>query len=126
MAAKKPKPAGYVFGRPTKYDPSFCKIAIDLMSEGRTKLSVACKLDISLNCLYEWTERHSDFSEAIKKGEALSRDWWEDHARENLHNPEFNNTLWYMSMKNRHGYADKQHTTQNVYVKQEDALKDLE
>lgn len=100
-------------GRPSKYTPEMCDIAIKEMSEGASKTEVCAELGISYETFLDWQDLKSDrykkeFSEAVKKGEQLSEAWWLSKGRKNLENKEFNSTLWYMNMKNRHGWSDKQ------------------
>lgn len=94
-------------GRPTKYTPEMCQIVVSLMGEGASKAEVAAELGISRQCMNEWTENNQDFSDAIKEGEALSEAWWLKKGRVNLENKDFSATLWYMNMKNRHGWKDR-------------------
>lgn len=100
-------------GRPTKYRPEMCDVVIELMSEGASKFEVAAAINVCIDTISEWQkeENNPQFSAAIKQGERLSRAWWEKHGRLNLDNKEFNSTLWYMNMKNRHAWADKQDVT---------------
>ena len=93
-------------GRPTKYKPEFCKIAIDLMTEGASKTEVTATIGITFETLMDWMNKDSprynaEFSDAIKRGQALSQLWWEKEGRTNLKERDFNYTGWYMNMKNR-------------------------
>ncbi len=95
-------------GRPTKYDPKMCERVVALMTEGASKVEVCADLDICFDTLKRWQEEHPEFYESIKTGERKSEAWWQKHGRSQLENRDFNATLWYMNMKNRFGWKDKQ------------------
>jgi len=101
MAKNKP-------GRPTKYLPEMCETVIELMREGASQDEVIGHLDISRDTFYRWKEENKEFSDAIKRGIRLSQAWWEREGRISLRDREFNYTGWYMNMKNRFKWADKQ------------------
>ena len=95
-------------GRPTKYKPEMCETVIELMKEGASQQEVLAVLDISNDTFYRWKKENEEFSETIKRGIQLSQAWWERKGRISLDDRQFNSTLWYMNMKNRFKWADKQ------------------
>ena len=97
-------------GRPSKYKPEMCTQVIKLMKEGASKTEVAAELGINKDTLYEWEKAHTEFSDTIKRGVQLSQAWWEKKGRTNLENKNFNYVGWYMNMKNRFAWKDKQET----------------
>lgn len=98
--------------RPTKYDPDKNSEVIELMKEGASITEVAVLLDISRETIYDWIDPKSErfnkeFSDTIKKGLDLSQSWWEKKGRINLENHKFNYVGWYMNMKNRFKWTDR-------------------
>lgn len=95
-------------GRPTKYKSEMCDVVIELMREGASQEEVCGHLDISRETFYRWREENKDFSDTVKRGIGLSQAWWEKEGRISLRDSKFNYTGWYMNMKNRFKWADKQ------------------
>jgi transposase len=96
--------------RPTKYKPEYCQTIIDLMKEGASIEEICLDLDICVQTIYNWCETKPEFLEAKKRGTDFSKGWWMKQGRTNLFSKDFNYTGWYMNMKNRFGWADKQET----------------
>lgn len=108
-------------GRPSKYDPKMLQVIEDMMKEGASKTEVCAKIGISHETMNQWCDStdenpyfNKEFSETVKKGQRLSEAWWEKNGRVNLENQKFNYTGWYMNMKNRFGWKDKQEVDARV------------
>lgn len=65
-----------------------------------------------------WLIEEPIFSEIIKNGRLMSEAWWHKEGRTSLRDKEFSYVGWYMQMKNRFGWADKQVNEHTVDVKQ--------
>jgi len=48
------------------------------------------------------------FSATIKKGRLICEAWWEEQGRKGLCHPKFNTALWFIFMKNKFKWKDKQ------------------
>ena len=69
-------------GRPTKYDPKFCKTVIECGKAGMSKIEMSCECGVySFEALKDWAKRETDFSEALEMALALSKAWWERQGR---------------------------------------------
>lgn len=95
-------------GQPTKYRPEFCEIVIKKMKLGAAVKELPYYLDVCIDTIYEWSKVHPEFSEALKKGAGYSEAVWMVKGRRGLRDKQFNYVGWYMNMKNRFGWQDKQ------------------
>lgn len=94
-------------GRPIKYKEEFCETALQVLSQGKTLESLAIELAISWSTLHDWIDNFEEFSYAIKEGQKLSEQWWVEVGRKNIHNKDFNSTLFMMNMQNRFNWTRK-------------------
>lgn len=111
MAAGRPKEG--LESLPEGWYASLIDIYISGGSDVEVKAWIYHNRNRFSNDLWErWMKEETEFSETIKTGRMLSEAWWHKAGRTNLKEREFNYTGWYMQMKNRFGWMDKQdHTT---------------
>lgn len=57
-------------GRPTKYDEAYCEQLIDCMGNGLSLTAFAGVIGVARSTINEWMAAHSEFSEAVKRGQA--------------------------------------------------------
>jgi len=62
----KPKPDGYVFGRPTLYRPEYCAEVIRIMGDGYDLTAFAGTIDVGRETVYDWIGRFPDFRHAVE------------------------------------------------------------
>lgn len=71
-------------GAPTLYKPEYCQLLIDHMSKGYSFQSFAGLVSVATDTIYEWADKHPEFSEAHKVGVARSRKFWEEKGLEGI------------------------------------------
>ena len=104
-------------GRPSVYTSEMSEIATSIMSQGGSKTEVAAEIGIDRTTLYDWCDPKNEsyipeFSNAIKRGQALAEAWWEKMGRTAAFGgiDKFSAPAWIFTMKNRfrENYADDQ------------------
>lgn len=89
-------------GRPTKYKPEYCDLVIEHMAKGLSKESFAGVVGVDKVTVYNWIDAQEAFFNAVKRGEELSRLFWEELGRKGaMGSDEFNATAWIFNIKNR-------------------------
>ena len=88
-------------GRPTKYELQFCETVIELGKQGKSRVQIACFLDVDPKTLRDWAETHEEFSLALSRAKAEEQNWWETEAQLNLKSREFNAAVWKKSVEAR-------------------------
>lgn len=86
-------------------------IILTLSEEGASIIELSVELGISRDTFYELSKRDEKFSDTVKRCKDLSEAWWTKQGRKNLDNKDFSYTGWYMNMKNRFNWSDKQEIT---------------
>ena len=94
-------------GHPTLYRPWMCIHIIQSMSVGKGISEACIEMGLLKMTAMGISEREPNFFYALNIGMALSKHWWKQQGRLNIHNKEFNNTLYMMNMQNRFGWSRK-------------------
>ena len=69
-------------GRPSKYDPAFCDLVLEIMKQGKSIAAVACAIGVARAKLWEWGEANPEFRSALELGKDLSQQYWENLSQE--------------------------------------------
>jgi hypothetical protein len=116
-AAPAPAPEPAKRGRPSKYDPAYCELVIQLGEIGKSKAQCAAKIGVTRKTMDAWADKHPEFLYAIKASQDLALAWWEDQGQEGmfLGAKGFNATAFIFQVKNRfrEDYRDVQDHTVN-------------
>ena len=98
-------------GKPSEYDPEYCDVLVDKMSQGYSFEACAGFIGVSFQTLYNWAQKYPQFLEAKKEAFAAGRVFWEKLAIDNIINSfqgdTLNASIWIFNMKNRFGWKDK-------------------
>ena len=95
------KPTGNPVGRPSKYNPEYCEIAVELGKQGFSVAEIAAHFEVDKASLYRWQEENPDFALSMSRAKSFEQAWFEREARLNMKNREFNTNLWYRSASSR-------------------------
>lgn len=95
------KPEGYVFGRPSLYDPKYCELAIEAGKNGKSKVWIAAEIGISRKTIDNWAAEHPDFLRALEIAKAYEQRWWEEAGQTGLGNGTIGQAIWSRNMAAR-------------------------
>ena len=109
--------------RPTKYDPSYCEKVIEWGKAGKSRTWIASELDITRECLYEWTRVHPSFSDALTRAKIHEQRFWEDAGQVGMTADKFNSSVWAKNMSCR--FPSEWRDTADVNYGVQDSLADL-
>lgn len=99
-------------GRPSKYDPKYCELIIEAGKRGESFTEFACDIDVDIDTIKEWANKHPEFSAAKKKSKAHCERWMMKLGkmgmlgRKTPEIPSFNPTIWIFWMKARFGWKE--------------------
>lgn len=99
-------------GQPSKYDPSFCAIAIECGKRGLSREAISSELGISWRTLNEWAHVHPEFDYALEEAKKEELLWFERlgqaHLVEVPQGARLNTGLWSRSVAARfpHKYRE--------------------
>jgi uncharacterized protein YjcR len=88
-------------GRPTLYDPDYCEDARTFLADGFSVAALAGKLKVAVSTVNLWIDKHPEFSDAVKEGQAGAVYWWEQRNRELAQGGSGNATTVIFGLKNR-------------------------
>lgn len=104
-----PHPGGRPKITPADFPKDWKQRVLEEYKSGASDVEIyASYLDICHETFTRLLNEDSEFSETIKKGRKLSEAWWVANGRINLKDKDFNYTGWYMNMKNRFRWTDRQ------------------
>jgi hypothetical protein len=81
------------------------------MGEGASLEEIKAKFKLYNKTYRRFLVDFPEFKEVIEEGKELSKAWWMKTGRLQLWNKNFSYTGWYMQMKNRFGWTDRQEQT---------------
>ena len=105
-------------GRPSTYDPAYCEKVVELGRIGKSIEQICFQLNTPVRTLYEWRDRHPEFSQALEDAKSYEQAWWEEQAQqymvENKESDRLNPSLWSRSMAARFPKKYRESTKQEI------------
>lgn len=111
-------------GRPSKYDPKYDDLIIEIMKSGASVIEFAAEIDVNVDTIHEWAKEYPSFSVAKKIAMQKCQAWWESTGRKGLYgnkDNQFNAAVWIFNMRNRFGWRNE--TSEEMREKAEATAK---
>lgn len=86
-------------------------LMIALYREGRSDMAVCNKLGIQRRTFDKHYRDSEKFRDLVEYGRACAESWWEEEARANINNKNFNTGLFKAYMGKHYGWGSKNETT---------------
>jgi transposase-like protein len=94
--------------RPTKYDPKYCQVLLDMAREGASFTEFCAAIGICRKTFYNWRDEHEAFLHAYTRAELEGQAHWEKKLRTELMvDNKANAPLVKLYFANRFGWSDK-------------------
>jgi transposase len=77
LARKSRAKPGAKKGRPTKYKPEYCQVALEMGRKGDTWTAIAAEIGVVRETMYDWMDVQPAFSDALKRSRQMAQQWWE-------------------------------------------------
>ena len=94
-------------GRPTLYTDDMPDALFDAMSQGRSVTQFAAKIGVNRSTIYEWAEKHPEFSDAFSRAKEACEAYWETELQSMMYSRDVNAPLVKLYFANRFGWSDK-------------------
>jgi hypothetical protein len=95
-------------GRPSKYDPKYCDIAIELGKKGKTLVHIANEIGVAKMTLNVWARDHNEFFYALQRCKALNEQFWLDLAeKKGTGKGKGSDTIIKFMLSAAHGYRER-------------------
>lgn len=94
-------------GRPTKYTDDMPSQLYEALASGDSVTQFAVAIGVNRDTVYAWAETHSEFSDALSRGQEASQAYWEGELRKMMYSKEVNAPLVKLYFANRFNWSDK-------------------
>ena len=94
-------------GRPTKYNDKMPSAVYDSLAAGKSVTQFAASVGVHRDTVYEWANKHPQFSDALSRGQVASQAHWEDQLQSMMFDRNVNAPLVKLYFANRFNWHDK-------------------
>ena len=115
-------------GRPSLLTPEMqdrARLVVEnVMNQGGSLLEVAFTLGIDQDTVHRWAKTNKEFYETITRGKMAREIWFENQARTNVNNKEYNTGLFGLYAMNAVGWSRREKSDTNLNVSNADAIRE--
>ena len=94
-------------GRPTKYTNEIANRLYETMAQGDSITQFAVFEGIDRSTVYEWANKHPEFSDALMRGKQAGEAYWERELQHMMYNKDVNAPLVKLYFANRFDWHDR-------------------